>query len=50
VHTATPDTAVFLATTLDAWAGDGSVVLGRGEPAADVLAARLAAEGVTRPA
>ena len=50
VHTATPNTASFLATTLDAWAGDGSVVLGRGEPTADVLAARLAAEGVTRPA
>ena len=48
VHTTTSDTALFLQLALDAWAADGSVVLGRGEPAADVLAARLAAEGVTR--
>ena len=50
VHTATTDTAAFLRATLDAWAGDGSVVLGRGAPTPDVLAARLAAEGVTRTA
>lgn len=50
VHTATGDTALFLHLALDAWAADGSVVLGRGEPAADVLAARLEAEGVTRTA
>jgi uncharacterized protein (TIGR03089 family) len=50
VHTATSDTAAFLSATLDAWAGDGSVVLGRGEPTPDVLTARLAAEGVTRTA
>ena len=48
VHTATGDTAAFLHIALDAWAADGSVVLGRGEPEADVLAARLEAEGVTR--
>ena len=40
----------FLRTALDAWAGDGSLVVGRGEPAPDVLAARLEAEGVTRRA
>ena len=50
VHTATTDTAAFLRTALGAWAGEGSVVLGRGEPAPDVLAARLEAEGVTRRA
>jgi hypothetical protein len=48
VHTATADTATFLATTLAVWAADGSVVLTRGTPAADVLAARLRTEGVTR--
>ena len=47
VHTATTDTATFLSTALAAWAGDGSVVLTRGTPADDVLAARLASEGVT---
>ena len=50
VHTATHDTAAFLLVALDAWAADGSVVLGRGEPAPEVLAARLEAEGVTRTA
>ena len=44
------DTAAFLRTTLEAWAGDGSLVLGRGAPAPEVLAARLEAEGVTRRA
>ncbi|WP_299442925.1 TIGR03089 family protein [uncultured Phycicoccus sp.] len=48
VHTATTDVAAFLATTLEAWAADGSVVLTRGAPDADVLAARLTTEGVTR--
>ena len=47
VHTATTDTATFLSTALAAWAGDGSVVLTRGTPADDVLAARRASEGVT---
>jgi hypothetical protein len=50
VHTATADTAAFLALALEAWAGDGSVVLGRGRVPDDVLAARLEAEGVTRRA
>ena len=50
VHTATTDTAAFLRTALAAWAGDGSVVLTRGEPTPGVLAARLASEGVTRRA
>ncbi len=50
VHTATTDTAAFLRTALAAWAADGSVVLTRGEPDAEVLARRLASEGVTREA
>lgn len=50
VHTTATDTAAFLRTALAAWAGDGSVVLTRGEPARDVLDARLASEGVTRQA
>ncbi|MFQ6172035.1 TIGR03089 family protein [Oryzobacter sp. R7] len=50
VHTATGDTAAFLRLALAAWAADGSVVLTRGEPAADVLRARLESEGVTRHA
>lgn len=50
VYTSTGDTALFLHLALDAWAADGSVVLGRGEPAGDVLAARVDAEGVTRTA
>ncbi len=48
VHTDTSDAAAFLATTLEAWAADGSVVLTRGTPDAEVLAARLTTEGVTR--
>jgi hypothetical protein len=48
VHTATADTATFLQLSLEVWAGDGSVVLGRGVVGEDVLAARLEAEGVTR--
>jgi uncharacterized protein (TIGR03089 family) len=50
VHTTTTDTAAFLRLALAAWAGDGSVVLTRGEPTADVLESRLASEGVTREA
>ncbi|WP_377643978.1 TIGR03089 family protein [Oryzobacter terrae] len=50
VHTATDDTAAFLRTALAAWAADGSVVLTRGTPAPEVLAARRSAEGVTRDA
>ncbi len=50
VHTATDDTAAFLRTALAAWAADGSVVLSRGTPAADVLQSRRSAEGVTRDA
>lgn len=48
VHTSTDDTAHFLTLALDAWAGDGSVVLTRGTPDPDVLAARTTSEGVTR--
>lgn len=47
VHTGTTDTARFLTLALEAWAGDGSLVLTRGEPTEDVLTSRLAAEGVT---
>jgi uncharacterized protein (TIGR03089 family) len=50
VHTSTTDTARFLRLALEVWAGDGSVVLTRGEPTEQVLASRLAAEGVTREA
>ena len=46
-HVSTYDTALFLKVILRAWAGDGSVVLSRGQPTADVLAERLATEGVT---
>ena len=47
VHTTSTDTADFLRCVLAAWAGDGSVVLTRGTPDADVLGRRLASEGVT---
>jgi uncharacterized protein (TIGR03089 family) len=47
VHTATGDTAAFLRLALATWAADGSLVLTRGVPDAEVLAARLTAEGVT---
>lgn len=47
VHTSTADTGTFLRLALRALAGDGSVVLTRGEPHPEVLQARLAAEGVT---
>jgi uncharacterized protein (TIGR03089 family) len=50
VHTATADTAAFLRLALAVWARDGSLVVTRGEPDAPVLAARLAAEGVTASA
>jgi uncharacterized protein (TIGR03089 family) len=46
-HTTTTDPVAFLRTVLGAWAGDGSVVLTRGAVAAEVLARRLASEGVT---
>jgi uncharacterized protein (TIGR03089 family) len=46
-HTATTDTAAFLRLALEAFAADGSVVLTRGTPTAEVLARRLEAEGVT---
>ena len=46
-HVATGEAATLLEVALRAWAGDGSVVLTRGTPDADTLAARLAAEGVT---
>jgi uncharacterized protein (TIGR03089 family) len=46
-HVSTYDTRLFLAVLVAAWAEDGSVVLSRGEPSAEVLAGRLAAEGVT---
>lgn len=46
-HVSTYDTALFLKVLIRAWTCDGSVVLSRGEPAAEVLAERLAAESVT---
>ena len=45
-HVATGETATLLEVALRVWAGDGSLVLTRGRPDTDVLAARLAAEGV----
>ena len=50
VHTASADTAAFLRLALGALAGDGSVVLTRGEPGSHALQARLASEGVTSTA
>ncbi|MGL5863613.1 MAG: TIGR03089 family protein [Phycicoccus sp.] len=47
VHTSTRDTAAFLRLAVHTWAAGGSVVLTRGEPAADILDARLRSEGVT---
>jgi uncharacterized protein (TIGR03089 family) len=49
-HTDTGDTTALLRLVLAAWAADGSVVLTRGTPDADVLERRLASEGVTAPA
>lgn len=46
-HVSTYDTELFLKVLLGAWAADGSLVLSRGEPSAQVLAERLGAEGVT---
>lgn len=46
-HLSTYDTALFLQVLLRTWGGDGSIVLSRGEPPADVLAERLATESVT---
>ena len=48
VHTSTPDTAAFLRLALEVWAGDGSLVLSRGDAGDDVLTSRFVAEGVTR--
>lgn len=50
VHTETTDTAAFLRLALGVLAADGSLVLSRGTPSPEVLAARLHAEGVTRRA
>ena len=50
VHTTTTDTAAFLRLALAVWAADGSLVLTRGEPDGEALAARLVAEGVTASA
>ncbi|PKW27212.1 TIGR03089 family protein [Phycicoccus duodecadis] len=50
VHVATSDVGDLLRVTLGVWAGDGSLVLTRGAPDDDVLAARLTSEGVTREA
>ncbi|MFN2320603.1 MAG: TIGR03089 family protein [Dermatophilaceae bacterium] len=47
VHVATYDTELFLRVLLRTWAGDGSVILSRGEPSAEDLARRLLTEGVT---
>ncbi|MGL5927681.1 MAG: TIGR03089 family protein [Dermatophilaceae bacterium] len=47
VHTSTRDTAVFLRIAVNACVAGGSVVLTRGEPDAELLDARLRAEGVT---
>jgi hypothetical protein len=47
VHTGTADTTELLRRALTVWAADGSLVLTRGEPDPSVLAARLAAEGVS---
>lgn len=50
VHVATGEAGTLLRTALEVWAGDGSLVLTRGTPDDDVLAARLTSEGVTREA
>lgn len=47
VHLTDPTTSRLLRSALGAWAVDGSVVLTRGAPTAEVLVARRAAEGVT---
>lgn len=47
VHLDTPDTGTFLRAALAVWAVDGSLVVTGGPTRADVLAARLAAEGVS---
>ena len=48
LHTSTADTAAFLRLALEVWAGDGSLVLSRGDAGDDVLTSRFVAEGVTR--
>ncbi|MGG5257994.1 TIGR03089 family protein [Phycicoccus avicenniae] len=47
IHTATTSSAELLRLALAVWAADGSLVLTRGTPQPDALAARLASEGVT---
>ncbi|MEO6412044.1 MAG: TIGR03089 family protein [Pedococcus sp.] len=47
VHTSETLLGSFLATTLTAWAADGSVVLSRGPEGPSGRAARLTSEGVT---
>lgn len=47
VHTSEPELGAFLATTLAAWAADGSVVLSRGPAPEGGRAARVTSEGVT---
>ncbi len=46
-HVVDPDTATFLRATLAVWAADGSIVLTRGRPPADVLDRRRSLERVT---
>lgn len=48
VHLIDPDLAAFLTEALRVWAGDGSLVLTRGELEADARAGRERAEGVTQ--
>ena len=47
VHVSTYDTELFLRILVSTLEADGSVVLSRGEPHAETLAARLVSEGVT---
>ena len=47
MHTSETRLGPFLATTLAAWAADGSVVLSRGPEGSSGRAARLTSEGVT---
>ncbi|KAB7746348.1 TIGR03089 family protein [Nostocoides sp. F2B08] len=47
VHLSTYDTALFLRVLVSAWEADGSLVLSRGEPDVETVAARLVSEGVT---
>ncbi|MCA0335663.1 MAG: TIGR03089 family protein [Actinobacteria bacterium] len=47
VHLLDPSPEAFLRTSLDVWAAGGSIVLSRGRPAPDTLAARLGTERAT---